>query len=93
MADLIDRQKAIRNICNEDCHQPTPCKWKCIAIEELEDLPSVQPRTGKWRYRNGKPATIGMSYSVICSECNLWSEYCTNFCPNCGADMRGEHDG
>ena len=46
MADLIDRQKAIRNICNEDCHQPIPCKWKCIAIEELEALPSVQPR--KW---------------------------------------------
>lgn len=43
MADLIDRQKAIRNICNEDCHQPIPCKWKCIAIEELEGLPSVQP--------------------------------------------------
>ena len=43
MSDLIDRQKAIRNICNEDCHQPTPCKWKCIAIEELEALPSVQP--------------------------------------------------
>ena len=141
MSDLIDRQKAIRNICNEDCHQPTPCKWKCIAIEELEALPSaqpdrltdddfetirihlnsykeklcnqkrwkeaeeyqriidrfmafasVQPRKGKWRYRNGKPATIGTSYSVICSECNLWSEYCTNFCPNCGADMRGDSD-
>ena len=42
MSDLIDRQKAIRNICNEDCHQPTPCKWKCIAIEELEALPSVE---------------------------------------------------
>ena len=43
MSDLIDRQKAIRNICNEDCHQPIPCKWKCIAIEELEALPSAQP--------------------------------------------------
>ena len=41
--DCVDRQKAIRNICNQDCHQPQPCKWKCIAIDELEALPSVQP--------------------------------------------------
>lgn len=63
---------------------------RMCCIQEIRELPSVQPREGKWTYRNGKPATIGKSYSVICSECKEWSEYCTNFCPNCGADMRGD---
>lgn len=85
MSDLIDRQKAIRNICNEDCHQPTPCKWKCIAIEELEALPSVQPRKGKWIRREDRMLPI------IC-ECSVCGFDTTNyelfyFCPNCGCHM------
>ena len=32
---------------------------------------------------------------LYCSECNFenWEHYKLNFCPNCGADMRGEQDG
>ncbi len=98
MSDLIDRQKAIDAISKkqggvfeQDAEIDTAILYvysECKAI--IKHLPSVQPRKGKWRYGNGEPATIGTSYSVICSECNLWSEYCTNFCPNCGADMRGD---
>lgn len=101
MADLIDRQKAIRNICNEDCHQPQPCKWKCIAIEELEALPSVQPRKGKWIGYNADDKDWqrddGSPIFMNCSECheaviNNGSAH-WNFCPNCGADMReGDSD-
>lgn len=67
---------------------------KVLLESVLDDLPSVQPerKKGKWTYRDGKPATIGESYSVICSECNEWSEYCTNFCHNCGADMRPQFE-
>ncbi|MBQ1295773.1 MAG: hypothetical protein IIY21_17130 [Clostridiales bacterium] len=61
-------------------------------LSMVNRLPSVQPREGKWTYRDGKPATIGKSYSVFCSECKEWQEYCTNFCPNCGADMRGDQE-
>ena len=28
-----------------------------------------------------------------CSECKKVSEYFTDFCPNCGADMKGETNG
>jgi hypothetical protein len=51
-------------------------------------LPSAQPKRGKWHYSNGKPATIGRSFGVICDQCGTESEYCTNFCGECGADMR-----
>lgn len=86
MADLIDRQKAIRNICNEDCHRPTPCKWKYIAIEELEALPSAQPRKGKW-----------IDYSdegyVKCPFCHSATNCDGNkdelhYCFSCGAELR-----
>lgn len=102
MADLIDRQKAIRNICNEDCHQPIPCKWKCIAIEELEALPSVQPerKKGKWIYGEHD---VAMCDGYRCDNCGFFvpwdyqhkfidfiKDY--NYCPSCGADMRGDSD-
>ena len=45
-------------------------------------------RTGHWVSKDG---VYGVAY---CSECDyeLHSND-TNFCPNCGADMRGEQDG
>ena len=46
-----------------------------------------RPR-GRWHYSDGKPATIGQSFGVICDQCGAESEYCTNFCGECGADMR-----
>ena len=36
-------------------------------------------------------ADIHLGY--ICSRCNKGADYNTNFCPNCGAKMKGENDG
>lgn len=53
--------------------------------DTIEQMPSVQPeqKHGRWIIENG---------SVCCSECgepNMeW-----NYCPICGADMRGDSDG
>ena len=43
---------------------------------------------GEW-IDNGLVRKIG-GYSANCSVCGEWSEYLTNFCGNCGAEMRGE---
>ena len=63
--------------------------------EDIDDQPTIEPqrKTGKWIKVNGKTA-INCS---ICYHCS-WSlsfEYTVkrfNFCPNCGADMRGKQD-
>ena len=58
------------------------------AVIRIEQLPPIQPKRGRWHYSDGKPARIGLSFGVICDQCGTESEYCTNFCGECGSDMR-----
>ena len=94
--DCISRQAAIDAIDKEQKEigvSDASAIYECSRFKTIiKRLPSAQPKHGKWHYSNGKPATIGRSYGVICDQCGTESEYCTNFCPECGADMRGEHD-
>ena len=54
----------------------------------LEAVPAVKPKRGKWieMYRNGFGNMICM-----CSKCNFHTTK-SNFCPNCGARMKGPDD-
>lgn len=66
---------------------------------------SIQPerKIGKWERHNtyhGDDTSGFVDPDWRCSECggqanvNEWFMYdLTDFCPNCGADMRGEEDG
>jgi len=85
MNDLISRQAAM-DALNEVTivHSITDFD----AISAILDLPPIQPKRGRWHYSDGKPARIGLSFGVICDQCGTESEYCTNFCGECGADMR-----
>ena len=62
--------------------------WRAI-----DDLPTIEERkTGKWNTDKESPEYATCS---VCGHCD-WD--CTeskyfNYCPNCGADMRGEQDG
>lgn len=78
----------------------------CVCGEVMEQDDTLEPyntvlgedvaevRHGKWvnppkrkenvGYRNG----FGIYYE--CSRCGFIEDYHANFCPNCGADMRGE---
>ena len=61
--------------------------------EQLEALPSAQPerKTGKWIDETFKP--WGLVYHPYkCDQCGEHSEADSDYCPNCGADMRGEQD-
>jgi len=72
-------------------------------IEPLDivfDEPTIEPerKTGEWIVH--QPFEDGHKNCNVCIECSCcrtWFGHdCyaeTNFCPNCGADMRGESDG
>ena len=52
---------------------------------------SAEAVEGKWETAYLDHEAMGERPSVIyCSRCNHCFAYKTNFCPHCGADMRGE---
>ncbi len=55
----------------------------------IMNAPAIEPKYGKWieMYRNGFGNMICM-----CSKCNFHATK-SNFCPNCGAHMKGADDG
>lgn len=61
-----------------------------FAVERIKQMPTIEERKkGKWISLDdfrGKYNTYGYK----CSECGEHSEYEEKYCPNCGADMRGE---
>ena len=76
MSDLISRQDAIKTFYK----YPNGCWTTLDVMNEISKLPSAEQKRGEWIVQDG---------AVRCSECGepnmKW-----NFCPNCGADMRGE---
>ena len=89
MDDLIYRRQAIDALDGE-----LTITGRTNA-DRLERLPAVQPESkrGKWKTAYLDHESMGVRPKVLyCSECNQCIAYPTNFCPNCGADMRGEQD-
>ena len=56
-------------------------------IEMLSEK-AREPKQGEWIYHRPPDDWVMSLYS--CSECDHIEEGKPNFCPNCGADMRGE---
>lgn len=82
--DLISRRSALDSIV----HDPDDT-W-----DRIKALPSAEPKTGTWNN-----TFDGNEWYWYCSECktqyyedDLWmgGEAFPNYCPNCGADMRGK---
>ena len=87
--ELISREMAIdhiRVLGGED-------RERLIGILNNKDiLPTIESRPkGKWTDREGKEI-IKSKYCGHCSVCGGWSEYLTDFCGNCGADMRAKEE-
>ena len=90
--DCISREQAINALrdylVEKRCPDDGTLTCRLIENEVINKLPAIQPKRGRWHYSDGKPARIGLSFGVICDQCGTESEYCTNFCGECGADMK-----
>ena len=87
--DLISRQ-AVENITWEEPSYSDPLNVLTEVREKVRALPSAENKGEwkEWKGRNGRYNGI-----PVCSNCNTGfpifaKDY--KFCPNCGADMRGE---
>ena len=95
MNDVISRQAAI----DELDKGAWGVEWdKTLAKAMIESLPSAQPerKKGEWIITKTERGWNCAEYptEVTCSNCNYIEDYqkALDFCPNCGADMRGEEN-
>lgn len=96
MSDYIKREDVIKLACS-DC-EPYSCDKNCTLMQILKMTPAadvVERKHGKWKPRD---LTWGRSY-YYCSACEETVDMPTAmgipmfcYCPNCGADMRGDPD-
>lgn len=100
---LIDADTAIETLENGK-YSPDYCKEHeidhSISMEMvrilLNTLPPAQPerKTGQWIEHENADIIEGYYVSMYeCSCCHTWKNDDSNYCPDCGADMRGkEHE-
>lgn len=105
MADLIDREELLVALHDRLRHPKTPEQSPGIAAAEklVKKQPAIQPKRGEWI----EPTVewVGNVAFILqkCSACgntsiaeirqgNEMLIFQNHYCPNCGADMRGESE-
>lgn len=79
---LIDADSMKADLLTVNPQYETMIDW-CIRV--LDAQPTVERKTGKWIHNPDPMAGEGY---WNCSECGLNVYTCTDFCPNCGSEMR-----
>ena len=90
-------EQSLDDYCELNDEGKTAFRMAITALElfgNSEQLPPAQPERirGRWEM---KPDPYGFFDEIpVCSECGCTTEMrkVYKFCPNCGADMRGEQD-
>ena len=62
------------------------------AYREIENAPTVEPKKGKWINFNSYFRKCSLCQKVVGFDYIEQNGETFNFCPNCGADMRGDKD-
>ena len=86
--EFVEILKRLVNTCSFDSDERNAVLF---AIEVLSGRISIKPERpqGEWSLDN-RPNIGGL---WKCSKFNTHYPYKTKFCPNCGADMRGDNNG
>lgn len=87
MSDTISRQAAINmKGLLEDW---TGKEYEAVLVEDIERLPSAQPKRGKW-IRDGHHIRCDQCGIYMCDTDREGDKIPNNFCPNCGSYNGGE---
>ena len=92
---LIDADALIAKCGDWYCEEGTEEGFIGVIKHLIDAQPTIEPerKTGRWIKVNGKTA-INCSACYHCSWSLSFEDTVKRFkfCPNCGADMRGEQD-
>lgn len=88
MSDLISRQ-AVENITWEEPSYTDPLNVLTEVREKVRALPSVENK-GEWIADVDKWGDVVTTVNgYTCSKCGAFNSDKDNYCPNCGAKMKG----
>lgn len=94
----MTKEEATKEIRKRHCTENKFCHDECMYSENacpydmaIEALKEPEQKKGQW--------VDGESKCPVCGEdkfknldADIWADWKPPFCPNCGADMRGEQD-
>lgn len=80
---LIDADALRDKIHYTDDFYETPY----IDYDDILEAPTIEPKRGEWL-----PDENGDFRCTNCGRIAEWEFFEDNFCPNCGADMKGADD-
>jgi len=101
MDDYIKRSEVLKTlkhllyetaINNVECTPSFSEACKVIAANRIEGYLSAVPAADVRENVRGHWIKRKNWLNAVCSCCSFEEKYPRNFCPNCGADMRGEKD-
>ena len=103
MSDYIKREDAIRQIVKTSAQNELDIPAIGTVIYILSEMDSADVREnvrgewiddgihGDWAWETDGHGVCWQIWK--CSRCGRGTKIRSNFCPNCGADMRGKQDG
>ena len=95
MSGYISRSKLIKAVENlKDCYNGFSDTYdKACIIGLITEQQSVERKCGKWMKAMLDHEAFGVRPTAYyCSECHQIIAFRTFYCPNCGADMRGDSE-
>lgn len=87
MNDLISRSALLKEFeIQNKVYRPNEL-WHWTGIKAMIGCqPTVEPVRGEWKHRKSWD-------KYVCSVCSYEHDAVSNFCEQCGADMRGGQNG
>lgn len=96
MAEYIEREAVVRAFCEhcrdyvDKCTYDGACEVDIIATVPTADVQPV--KRGYWKFDGGVIQCNNCNFTLNENSFGRVVKKFFKFCPNCGADMRGEKD-